>query len=394
MNKYYTIIIISLFVVSFFFITKYDVKTYNIPFTFTSGPIPPIGIYDCAAIIDQSTIVGSSTTLDMPNYIWRHGCFPTSVGMVLASYDKRFGSNFLNSNDVYSQSTVNEKIAGIQHYNDYCLPLDKLPGTIKKDKSQTGGAHKPNNCIADYLRTSFSSAGYNYGACSYINSNTLIEEFASYRGHELDCDVVTNENGLVTYTFLKLEIMEGNPFVLAVDTDGDGVVNHAVAGRGYNDDTNAIRIFDTWGESKWLKIEKMSSGTLWGVGAAIIFDLVYFPPPPEPEEEKITCWTCSNGVSTSADFPTDTYKTCEKISGWYSEEQDCSQPDVVCWDCIDGEAVAIPLPYGTNCENEGFYSEEPDCQKPIPAIPGFEIITLLIAISIVFVILDKRLVKL
>ena len=88
---------------------------------------------------------------------WWRGCGPTSCGMLMGYWDTRGFDSLMPVDASIENNAVKSVIASQQHYDDYCLPLDDIAHSpvVLADKSTTGGAHA-NNCIADYLRTSWS----------------------------------------------------------------------------------------------------------------------------------------------------------------------------------------------------------------------------------------------
>ncbi|MHC4617912.1 MAG: hypothetical protein ACYTEQ_09185, partial [Planctomycetota bacterium] len=54
----------------------------------TAGPVPPPEVVRADAIKALAPVPISGEVIDtVPAYFWRHGCGPTSVGMVIGYYD-------------------------------------------------------------------------------------------------------------------------------------------------------------------------------------------------------------------------------------------------------------------------------------------------------------------
>ncbi len=135
----------------------------------TTGPVPPPGIDRGLEHPKRASVV-----LDVPAYIWQHGCGPTAAGMVVGYWETQGFDHLVAGDDAWSQNgAVNAMIASdhgnpscgagySDHYQDYSCPIDDGSGSPLPDRSQTGGAH-PSSCVADFMRTSWSSAFNLYG---------------------------------------------------------------------------------------------------------------------------------------------------------------------------------------------------------------------------------------
>ena len=95
----------------------------------TSGPRPPLSV-SAPALAPHLSM--AAVIIDaVPPYSWRHGCGPTSAGMVIGYYDLH-GYPWLIPGDSSSQTEeVNEAIASqntptaiSNHYEDYSFPVD------------------------------------------------------------------------------------------------------------------------------------------------------------------------------------------------------------------------------------------------------------------------------
>jgi len=244
----------------------------------TTGPIPPPGLDRGLHLAAMAPVVISG----VPDYIWRHGCGPTAVGMVVGYWDGQ-GCPKLVSGYASNQTTaVNAMIADDRrktscaepdgdHYQDYSCPKDYAPDPIQPDRSQTGGAHA-SNCVADFMRTSWSSA-WNYYGWSWDSDVT--GSFVSYVNmiEPLYEPVATNKTfSEFTWEAYKAEIDSGCPVVLLVDTDGDGGTDHFVTGIGYDDATMQYGIYDTWDHNThWYSWRQIAPGRIWGIYSITTF---------------------------------------------------------------------------------------------------------------------------
>jgi hypothetical protein len=262
MRLIFVICFVALFV---FFPTIGAMKSYPTPppgalDNLPSGiPVPPLGV------IGENYLV----IHDVPIYLWHHGCSPTAIGMVLGYYDTAAGTDFLNDTDPY------ESIASIEHYNDYSLPEDNCCfGCLIPDKSQVNqsSAHA-NNCIADFLMTSWSSMFCCYGATLTSVFSDGIFQYNDYAEGNIS---VIRESENVTYSDLKSEITAGRPVLLSVDSDSDGEVDHSVVAVGWSEVFTPPRvgIFTTWDTNIWwIKVHPVIAGDSWGVGNSYVIDL-------------------------------------------------------------------------------------------------------------------------
>ena len=182
---------------------------------------------------------GETLVAGVPAYIWRDGCAPTSVGMIVGYYDGH-GFPDLVAGNAASQSAnaaVSQMIASHgsvsdpHHYEDYALPNDS-GGAILADKSAApAGDEHAGDSVADFMHTSWSAEGLAYG---WSYTNMAGPAFVAYVQSRLS-GVTASYRTLyfgssLTFTVLQQEIDAGRPLVLCVDSTGDGVIDHAVAG--------------------------------------------------------------------------------------------------------------------------------------------------------------------
>ena len=204
------------------------------------------------------------TINDVPSYLWRYGCGPTALGMVIGYYDRQGFSDLINGDSYTQTNEVNNSMANSEHYNDYSLPKDYSPNLLE-DKSETGDAHT-SNCIADFMQTSWSSAG-NYWGWSY--SSKIDDAFTKYiRMKNFAYEINTSYEWFSESSWDKYltEINNDRPVVLLVDSDGDGGTDHFVTGFGYDDTDTTYAIYDTWNhEIHWYKWREMADDYSWGI---------------------------------------------------------------------------------------------------------------------------------
>jgi hypothetical protein len=260
----------------------------------TTGPVPPANVETPTGARRAVSAGGETLVAGVPGYLWRDGCAPTSVGMVIGYYDGR-GFPDLVTGDASSQSAnpaVDQMIASHgspgdpRHYEDYALPED-TGGAILADRSAApAGDEHASDCVADFIHTSWSVDGLAYGwsftsmtgpgFVAYVESR-LTGVTASYRnlyyGSSLD------------FLALQQEIDAGRPLVLSVDSTGDGVTDHAVVGIGYRETSGypEYACWDTWFPViRWQQFRGLSASYAWGVYGATTLTLSATGPSPSP----------------------------------------------------------------------------------------------------------------
>mgnify|MGYP006284526381 CR=1 FL=1 len=258
----------------------------------TTGPIPPPEV-KFRKPKEFGPEKGEITISGVPPYLWRHGCGPTAVGMVVGYYDTQGYSDLVPGNAADQTGYVNQAIASQkdqttpQHYEDYSLPMEDQNDLYPlDDKSEwpSGDEHK-NNCIADYMHTSWSADGNFYG---WSWSNKIGPAFTGYVNQRnsnyapaYNDNVFSSAGG---WNLLKSEVDANHPLVFLVDTDGNGRTDHFVTVIGYRD-TKGYREYcclDTWQTGKrWERLREMSAGNEWGIYMITTFRL-YGNPNPTP----------------------------------------------------------------------------------------------------------------
>ncbi len=201
---------------------------------------------------------------DIPSYLYYHGCSPTCAGMMLA-YWAAYGYP-----DLFPAGDYSETIASAEHFNDYSLPIDSYDGGILKDRSETGKAHD-DNCIADFLKTSFSSLKLPYGFTYNTNMAEGLLAYAKDKGYEKANAATIEWKDSPIQDNIKTEIDAGRPVLLDVDTDGDGSIDHSVVCIGYSGSKYAC--FNGWDYNiHWFDFARCAKGQSWGIGDATFFN--------------------------------------------------------------------------------------------------------------------------
>jgi len=238
----------------------------------TSGATPPPGTNRGVVMANAA-----GTLIDVPPYVWYHGCGPTTAGMVLGFWNAQ-GYNKLFPGSAATQSDeVNQAIASDGHYTDYSLPLDDLAHSesILPDKSEDPvGDEHADNSIADFMKTSQSVHALRYGWSSSRWIEDAFEDYIHYKAPEYSVMVrfLTMEDDL-TWDLFRSEMDAGRPVLLIVDTDGDGETDHAGTAIGYDDSEGQMyAVYDSWDtDPHWYEFKQMGPGQQWGIyGAALV----------------------------------------------------------------------------------------------------------------------------
>jgi hypothetical protein len=266
----------------------------------TTGPTPPKNV-----VFKRNSVGGSTGSLatysgglgevliaGVPAYSWRDGCGPTALGMVIGFYDVRGFDDLIPGSAATQTEAVLQAIASRgttdvpRHREDYALPLDGE--AIAPDRSELpAGDEHASDCIADFMRTSWSIDRMRYG-WSYLNNVT--PAFQSYVALHLpgaDAATATFAGSKVTWELIKQEVDAQRPMVLLVDSAGDGRTDHFVTLVGYREINGypEYACWDTWSTTiiRWERFRPVSSTYAWGVAAACSFSLQGSAPPPDPD---------------------------------------------------------------------------------------------------------------
>lgn len=220
----------------------------------------------------------SKTMSGVPMYIWSNGCGPTSEGMVVGYYDTH-GFPDLFPGDGSNQSAIDDYISSYPHYLDYSLPIDDETPTILPDNSELlpENERHPNDCIADYMRTSQSAVGNRYG---WSLPDDIIPAWEDYITNQVPNYAGTGQK--YDFTDFPMDSLVSNidrnrPMVFLVDYTGDGVYDHFVTVVGYRIESgiNYYRFYDTW-EGDGLqeqRFQEMANGVAWGVLNCYTFEV-------------------------------------------------------------------------------------------------------------------------
>ena len=258
----------------FIFLISLLFSTYNVAQQSTSSPYRPEGVSKGIINNNQKSV----TIIEgVPTYIWHCGCGPTALGMVIGYYDTHGLVDLINGDASIQTEDVNNAIANDDHYNDYSLPLDSPPNLLA-DKSQLGDAHS-SNCIADFMRTSWSSRPNYWGWSWGSDIDNAFINYSRFRNNNYA--ISTSYKGFSTITSwddFKTEIDNNRPVILLVDTDGNGNTDHFVTGIGYDDADTLYAVYDTWDQNiHWYQWRGISNSYDWGIYSYTILNIEPLP---------------------------------------------------------------------------------------------------------------------
>ena len=250
----------------------------------TTGPTPPANVNVTGLAIEAVTGV-TFTIPDVPIYQWHHGCGPTAAGMVIGYWDSH-GFGDLVPGDAYTQTAaVNEMIASegpASNYTDYCEPIDYYPDLFPDLSEDPPGDEHPDECVADYMKTSQSRYSNRYGWSWFSHVGTALRGYSQQVLGSRDYYVYTRNlytqwDGSLNWNSLRAEIDAGHPMVLLVDTNGDGSTDHFVVAIGYGiiDDRQYYACLNTWdNDIHWYEFAPMRQGQAWGVFGGVTFQIL------------------------------------------------------------------------------------------------------------------------
>jgi len=258
----------------------------------TTGPTPPPSARASVRTQAMQDVQDEHVIAGVPAYIWRDGCAPTSLGMIVGYYDAH-GFDALIPGDASLQTTaVSQAIAshqvaggGPEHYEDYALPKDSSSIIADKSEPPAGDEHADDS-IADFMHTSRSADGLTYGGSW---TNDVGPAFKAYVAAKIPGAVATSSDlymgSSLTWAVLTGEIDAGRPMVFMVDSSGDGTIDHAVAAIGYrlNGGVQEYACWDTWYSTiRWTPFRGVSSSYSFGVWGATELGLSAATPSPLP----------------------------------------------------------------------------------------------------------------
>jgi hypothetical protein len=253
----------------------------------TSGPTPPPGINMAGGHIASESAV---TIPNVPAYTWHHGCGPTAAGMVIGYWDGQGFDDLVSGNAVTQTTAVTAMIASegpASNYTDYCEPIDYSPNLLPDKSEPPLGDEHPDDCVADYMKTSQSYHGNYYGWSWFSAVGPAMKGYADALGRD-DYRATTNNlymawGSSLNWDSFRAEIDASRPMVLLVDTNGNGGTDHFVTAIGYDvvDDVQKYACLNTWDTGiHWFDFAPMASGQSWGIYGGTTFQMEQYLEPP------------------------------------------------------------------------------------------------------------------
>jgi hypothetical protein len=248
----------------------------------TTGPFPSLEIDLNGYVFDKVQLQAATVISEVPAYIWRHGCGPTAVGMIIGYHDAHGFPRLIEGEASFQGELVNSAIASIENYYDYCLPLDYEPWLLADKSEAPFGDEHNNNCIADYMKTSQSYYSNYYGWSWDSDIKPSFENYVSSVG-KYWCAATRYSFLDFSWDSLKNEINGNRPLVFLVDTDGDDMTDHFIAVVGYNSEggVDYFGCYNTWDMNvHWYPYRAMGNGKGWGVYSITTFNIrstIYAP---------------------------------------------------------------------------------------------------------------------
>lgn len=252
------------------------------------NPSPSVLENDKNKVADSLDDILSEVTLTVPAYLWRHGCGPTALGMIIGYYDTLGyrdligGSSFSQTEEVDQMiasggETGNPNLPGNEeHYEDYASPQDNSP--IMLDDAYIAERRTPHadNSLADFMDTSKSTRGNYYGWSWSSDIGPAFTDYVTSRNSGYQASYNFFYNNSLTWEVLTGEIDSARPMVLLVDSDGNGSTDHFVTVIGYRTSpTLQYAVWDTWSATivRWENFEYITPGVPWGIWGGWSFNL-------------------------------------------------------------------------------------------------------------------------
>lgn len=248
----------------------------------TSGPQPGPGIPDKS----RAGQTESGPQLSIPAYRWRHGCGPTALGMVIGYWDGQGFGDLVPGSAMEQTDAVDQIIASQRsalepgHYEDYSLPVDTdLPYPAPDRSESPVGDEHADDCLADFMKTSFSLHDNRYGWSWSHHIGPAFAEYVAYVNpyYRAAWQQYRRTTGALSWAVLVREIDARRPMVFLVDSEGDGRTDHIVAVVGYrHTGTPEYACLDTWEPAnvvRWCPFATIEEGQPWGIWAGWTFAL-------------------------------------------------------------------------------------------------------------------------
>ncbi len=246
----------------------------------TSGPHPPsVKTFKSIAGEDENSLLsGTEKVLGVPAYMWRHGCGPTALGMLLGYWDMKGMVDLFPGSAAIQTESVSQGIASSGssafpgHYQDYSYPRDDRTNSILEDNSENYSDSHESDSLADFLHTSWSAEGLRYGWSRSSKIIPALRNYTAYRNNDYEVEYggYYMFNNSLNWNVLTTEIDSNRPMIFLVDTSGDGHTDHFVTVVGYRTEPRPqYACLNTWDSAvHWYDFEEISVNTPWGIWGA------------------------------------------------------------------------------------------------------------------------------
>lgn len=259
------------------------------------GTIDPGDGWDltCEANLIMALLANQVMIQGVPDYLWYNGCGPTAVGMIVGYWDTMRFTDLVSGDVSVQDYAADSMIASSGHIKDYALFPDgwevqeDSPGNLIKDASDPSLGITPHgdNCIADFMHTSFSHDVMAYGQSlqtmicpgfaeyvGYVSPDTPGTQTAKYSGTAKE---VIGKS--LTFAYLQKQIKQKRPMAITVDMNGDHKGDHLVTVIGYCAIGKAklYAFYSTWDDTIWwANFELMKSTAFFGIYNMYEFNIV------------------------------------------------------------------------------------------------------------------------
>ncbi len=265
-----------------------------IPQQSTTGPEKPseLVLQDLEKPCDTVQDTLSETLILVPSYLWRHGCGPTALGMVVGFFDSNGFEGLIPGSAWTQTEEVDQSIASggsdgavfppgqRGHYEDYSLPIDGYPEMLPDAYLAEGIQPHQSDSLADFMHTSQSTYNNYYGWSWSNHVAPAFEAFVRSRSSSYDPIVHFYYRTSMTWSVLQSEIDQNRPMVFLVDSNSDGNTDHFVTIIGYRTSpTLQYAIWDTWSNTvvRWEDFAYIQAGVPWGIWGGWSFNILLTP---------------------------------------------------------------------------------------------------------------------
>lgn len=201
--------------------------------------------------------------LNVPAYLWRGGCGPTALGMVIGFYDEQ-GYGLIPGSAITQTEAVDQVIASNNNLWDYGDPEDAYPILRVDDYITSKRPPHQNDCLADFALISRSTNNNYFGWGWARDIGPAFVSFVNSKSQAYSPNFQVYQP--MTWNVLMTEIDKGRPMLFLVDVDANGQSDHFVTVIGYRDNPKQYASHDTWYTAvRWENFTPIARGTPWGI---------------------------------------------------------------------------------------------------------------------------------